>query len=93
MKTKLLFPLLILLVLAACSPALPAEGATIPWAQAVELLHGGHVTMVVQAHSLDVTLTLDNGAVVHTVEPSIDAIFAEIQACGAPCANIVQATE
>jgi hypothetical protein len=49
--------------------------------------------MVVQAHSLEVTMTLKNGATVKTIEPYIDAIFEEIQACGAPCANIVQATE
>ncbi len=91
---KLLTPvLLILFLLAACSPVLPTEGATIPWDQAVELLRSGDVTMVAQLHSGDVSLTLDNGAVVHTVGPYLDAIFDEIQACGAPCANIVQAME
>ena len=83
-----------LLLLTACAPtALPADGETISWERAVELLNSGHVTMVIQAHSLDVTLVLDNGATVHTVEPHIDAIFQEIQECGAPCANIAQATE
>ncbi|MEX2144407.1 MAG: hypothetical protein WD740_07415 [Anaerolineales bacterium] len=82
-----------LLILAACSPVLPADGAIIPWDQAVELLRSGQVTMVVQLHSGDVSLTLDNGAVVHTVGPHLDAIFAEIQACGAPCADTVQAME
>jgi hypothetical protein len=91
---KLLSPILLaVFLLAACSPALPADGATIPWDQAVELLRSGQVTMVVQLHSGDVSLTLDNGAVVHTVGPYLDAIFAEIQACGEPCADIVQAME
>lgn len=95
MKKLLSLILLGLFVLAACAPAggLPADGEHISWERAVELLHHGDVTMVVQAHSLDVTMTLTNGATVHTVEPSIDAIFIEIQECGAPCANIVQATE
>jgi len=93
MKKLMTLILLGIFLLAACSPALPADGATIPWDQAVELLHSGQVTMVVQLHSGDVQLTLDNGAVVHTVGPYLDAIFDEIQACGAPCANIVQAME
>jgi hypothetical protein len=93
MKPITTFALVVLFLLAACSPALPADGEIISWSHAVELLHAGQVTMVMQAHSLDVTLVLDNGATVHTVEPHIDAIFQEIQACGAPCANIAQATE
>lgn len=91
---KLIFAFLLsLFLLSACSPALPADGAAIPWDQAVELLRSGHVTMVAELHSGDVQLTLDNGAVVHTVGPYSGAIFEEIQACGAPCAGIVQAME
>jgi hypothetical protein len=91
---KLTFALLLsLFLLSACAPVLPTDGATVPWDQAVELLRSGQVTMVVQLHSGDVSLTLDNGAVVHTVGPHMDAIFAEIQACGSPCADIVQAME
>ena len=93
MKKLLSFIFLSLFILAACSPALPADGATIPWDQAIELLRGGQVTMVAQLHSGDVQLTLDNGAVVHTVGPYLDAIFDEVQACGAPCADIVLAME
>lgn len=93
MKKLLSFIFLSLFLLAACSPALPADGAAIPWDQAVELLRSGHVTMVAELHSGDVQLTLDNGAVVHTVGPYSGAIFEEIQACGAPCAGIVQAME
>jgi hypothetical protein len=92
---RLVLPLLTaLLLLSACAPAaLPPDGATIPWDEAVELLHGGHVTQVFQSHDRDVIMTLTNGATVHTVEPTLDLIFMEIQECGAPCANIAQATE
>jgi hypothetical protein len=93
MKKTVSIAILLAFLLAACSPALPADGAVIPWEEAVDLLHSGHVTQVFQAHSLRVTLTLDNGATVSTTEPSIDQIFFEIEACGAPCANIAQATE
>jgi hypothetical protein len=94
MMKKLLSAIVLLtFLLAACSPALPVDGAVIPWDEAVHLLHTGHVTQVFQAHSLQVTMTLDNGATVSTTEPSIDEIFFEIEACGAPCANIAQATE
>ena len=93
MKKLLSFIFLSLFLLAACSPALPTDGATVPWDQAVELLRSGHVTMVAELHSGDVQLTLDNGAVVHTVGPYLDAIFDEVQACGAPCADIVLAME
>jgi hypothetical protein len=93
MKRLLVTSLLVTFLLASCSQALPADGETVSWAQAVDLLHGGHVTAVFQAHSLDVTLTLDSGASVHTVEPYIDAIFEEIASCGAACAGVAQATE
>ena len=94
MSRKLSLFVALAFVLAACSPApLPPDGATIPWTQAIDLLHDGQVTQVTQLHSMVVYLTLRNGAEVETVEPYIDAIFDEVQACGAPCANIVLATE
>lgn len=93
MKKLLSLTILLTFLLAACSSPMPQNGDVIPWDQAVELLHAGHVTQVFQAHSLQVTLTLDNGATVTTTEPSIDQIFFEIEACGTPCANIAQATE
>jgi hypothetical protein len=95
MKKIILLTSVIAILLAACSAAtpLPQDGETISWAHAVELLRGGHVTAVFQAHSLDVTLNLENGASVQTVEPHIDAIFQEIETCGAPCADIAIATE
>ncbi|MCL5429283.1 MAG: hypothetical protein M1347_05720 [Chloroflexi bacterium] len=93
MKRILKFALVIIFLLAACSPALPADGQTISWGHAIELLYDGRVTAVVQLHSLEVRLTLRSGVTVITAEPTIDAIFDEIQRCGAPCANIVQAME
>jgi hypothetical protein len=95
MMKKILIAALLCLLLAACasSASLPADGATIPWEQAVQLLHDGHVTQIFQAHSLQVTLTLSNGATITTIEPSIDEIFFEVERCGAPCAGIPMATE
>ena len=95
MRKTLVFFYAFAIILAACTAAtpLPQDGETISWDHAVELLRGGHVTAVFQAHSLDVTLNLENGARVQTVEPHIDAIFQEIEACGAPCADIAIATE
>ncbi len=91
---KLLLATLLLALLTACAPStLPPDGAEISWDEAVRLLHDGQVTQVFQAHSLRVVLTLRNGAQVSTVEPSIDAIFFEVQQCGAPCAGIALATE
>lgn len=91
---KLLIAAILLALLAACAPSqLPPDGAEISWNQAVSLLHDGQVTQVFQAHSLRVVLTLRNGAQVSTMEPSIDAIFFEVERCGAPCANIALATE
>lgn len=86
--------LLVSFFLAACSPALPADGATISWAQAVELLQAGHVTMVAELHSGEVQLTLTNGATVSTFDqPYSGAIFDEVAACGEPCEGIVLAME
>lgn len=92
MKKILSLILLGLFVLAACAPAY-TEGQVISWDQVGELLHSGQVTMVVQLHSMEVQLTLRSGVTVKTTEPTIDAIFEEIQACGAPCANIALAME
>lgn len=93
MKPITTFALVVVLLLAACSPALPADGETISWSHAVELLNAGQVTMVVQLHSGEVHLTLTNDAQVSTQSPYLDAIFDEVQACGEPCADIVLAME
>ncbi len=74
---------------------LPAEETAdqISWEEALALLNSGEVTSVFQAHSLSVTLTLKDGRTLHTVEPAIDDIFAAVEACGEPCADIALATE
>jgi hypothetical protein len=94
MKPIISLLLFLSFLLSSCAPAaLPANGAAITWAQVVDLLRGGHVTMVAQLHSGEVRLTLTNGAEVSAMSPYMDAIFDEVQACGAPCADIVLAME
>lgn len=91
-----LLGLLLALILSSCaglqdpSPAYPSE---VDWETAVEILNSGDVEMVAQLHSLDVYLTLKDGTEIHTVEPTIDAIFREVDQCGRPCAKIILATE
>ena len=95
---RLAYALLLFAFLAACSGA-GAEATPTPypgevdWETAVEILNSGDVEMVVQLHSLDVTLTMEDGSEIHTVEPRIDAVFEEIQKCGEPCSDIALATE
>ena len=88
--------LLLALLLSACGgtqvePTLyPSE---VDWETAVEILNTGEVEMVAQLHSLEVILTMKDGTEVHTVEPTIDAIFQEVEKCGQPCSQIMLATE
>ena len=63
------------------------------WETAVEILNNAEVEMVAQAHSLEVILTLKDGTHIRTVEPTIDAIFHEVEKCGLPCNKIKLATE
>jgi hypothetical protein len=96
---------LVTLVLSGCaglgvesnvSPGRPSPAvypSEVDWDTAVEILNTGQVEMVIQLHSLDVTLTMKDGAEIHTVEPRIDAIFREVEACGQPCSQTVLATE
>src|SRR2546422_11343923 len=65
----------------------------VSWENAITILNTGQVMRVFQSHQLDVTLTLKNGTVMTTKEPTIDAIFHEIQRCGDPCQNIEEYTE
>jgi hypothetical protein len=94
----LAFALLASLVLTGCG-SIGSEGTPTPypaevdWETAVKILNTGDVKVVMQAHSLDVYLTMKDGSEIKTVEPQIDDIFREIEACGRPCRDIVQVTE
>ena len=84
----------LLLLTVGCAKGTPTPyPSDVNWEAAVEILHTGEVEMVMQAHSLDVTLIMKGGSEIHTVEPTIDAIFAEIDQCGQPCSEIIMATE
>lgn len=74
---------------------LPAEETAdqISWEEALALLNSGEVVSIFQAHSLSVMLTLKDGRTLHTIEPAIDDIFAAVEACGEPCADIALMTE
>jgi len=65
----------------------------VSWELAVEILHRGEVEAVFQLHNLEVTLVHLDGTSIKTVEPSIDAVFDEVDKCGQPCRNIMLATE
>ena len=88
--------LLCALLLLGCSGA-RVEPTPYPdkvdWETAVEILNSGDVEMAAQLHNLTVTLTLKDGTVIRTVEPTIDAIFEEVEKCGRPCSGIALATE
>ncbi len=64
----------------------------ISWPQAVEFIETCNVEMVIQAHSLDVTLKLKDGREVVAVEPKIDEVFSITEKARA-CRNIIIATE
>ena len=68
----------------------PAE---VDWETAVEILNSGDVEMAAQLHNLTVILTLKDGTVNRTFEPTIDAIFDKVEKCGRPCSGIGLATE
>lgn len=98
MKNTLWILLLIAGLLTACSAGIQQQIATplpeeVDWPTAVELLHTGEVQEVFQTHDLSVTLSFKDGQEVRTVEPTIDAIFFEVQQCGAPCSSILLVTE
>ena len=91
--------LIILLITVLLSGCLGITSRTISypdevnWETAIEILNTGDVEMVAQLHSLEVILTLKDGAEIRTVEPSIDLIFEEVEKCGQPCRGIILATE
>ncbi len=102
-KVHLISILFVLGLLTACSSSTATQETGIPdslpcgeeveWETAVSILHQGEVEQVVQLHSLEVTLILKDGCEIKTVEPVIDDIFNEVVNCGAPCADMILATE
>jgi hypothetical protein len=101
MKTRLIALAVVLtaVVLGACAAPKGSEppelacGQQVSWEEAIEILNSGLVEMVAQFHSLEVELLVAEDCVVHTIEPRIDDIFAEVDKCGQPCAGIMLATE
>ena len=103
MQKQLIIGVLLVLtvILAACSSnieptPLPGDDGypgEVSWEEAVELLYTGDVVGVTQLHNLTVTLEMDDGSLVKTIEPEIDAIFYEIEKCGQPCEGMWLATE
>ena|SRR6266568_680901 len=71
----------------------PSNRHIVSWENAITVLNTGQVMRVFQSHHLDATLLLKSGPVMTTKEPTIDAIFHEIQKCGDPCHNIEKWTE
>lgn len=65
----------------------------VSWDEAKDLILSGDVEQVTQLHSLQVTLDLSDGRQLVTTEPEIDAVLDVVDACGAPCADMVLATE
>ena len=65
----------------------------VTWDAAVALVLDGRATQIFQTHALTVTLYLDDGSKVTTVEPAIDDIFDVVSRCGEPCSDIILATE
>lgn len=101
---KLLLVFSIMAILAvACSSSTTSEANGIPdplpcgeeveWDLAVKILNQGNVDQVTQLHSLEVTLILEDGCEIKTIEPSIDDIFDEVQKCGEECEGMILATE
>jgi hypothetical protein len=74
-------------------PTLPGE-REVTWGEAVELILSCEVTQAFQAHSLDVTLTLEDGTRLRTTEPRIDEVFTVVRnATAGGCDQIPLATE
>lgn len=73
---------------------LPSEfPSEVTWETALEILYSGEVDLIYQTHSLEVTLILKDGQSVHTIEPTMDAIFGAVDRCGEPCSGIGVGTE
>jgi len=73
---------------------LPELGSIfISWPQAVSLIEGCSVEMIMQTHTLDVYLTLENDVKVRTIQPVIDEVFGIYNGSISKCGNIPVATE
>lgn len=70
-------------------PAVPR----VSWDEAKALITGGEVQQAFQTHALEVRLYLKDGRSVVTTETRIDEVIQVIRDCGAPCSNIMIATE
>ncbi len=70
-----------------------SEKHEVSWSEALDILNNGDVKLVSQSHNLEVSLVLNNGRTVTTVEPRADAIFEAIAECGEVCSNIILVTE
>lgn len=96
MRTRWYLTLLLLgLLLAACGGAVDAtpQDREVSWEEAIEILNGGEVIGVYQLHSREVTLQMEDGSWIKTMEPHLDDIFSEVVKCGAVCEGITLATE
>jgi hypothetical protein len=69
------------------------SGTEVLWNNAIAMIMNGEVSQVAQAHDLTVTLTLKDGRTLTTIEPAIDEVIRTVEACGAPCSDILIATE
>ncbi|KAA3642348.1 MAG: hypothetical protein DWQ07_25275 [Chloroflexi bacterium] len=93
MKHTIIILLLASVLMGACATGSTPYPDEVSWDVAVEILNRGEVEQAFQLHSLEVTLYLKDGTEVRTKEPVIDAIFDEIDKCGAVCADVLLATE
>ncbi|MBW3538132.1 hypothetical protein KY386_01405 [Candidatus Parcubacteria bacterium] len=77
------------------APAAPqsSQSATITGTEAVELIRNCRVKSVVQSHSRQVGLTLDDGSGRRVVEPELDQVMAAVQASENRCGPIMIVTE
>ncbi len=80
-------------ILIGCGANPTAYPSEVDWETAVEILNSGDVEQIYQLHNLEVGFTMKDGQEIKTIEPSIDAIFHEVDKCGTPCSNIMLATE
>lgn len=72
---------------------LSSENSEVSWTEALKILNNGDVKLVSQSHNLEVSLVLNDGRTITTVEPNIDAIFNAIAECGEACSTVVLVAE